>query len=100
MYDYNKGAPLAHWQFDECQGSTAHDASGNNFHGTITPGASGNTAAGTCGSGTSTEMWNDGTTGKINGSLGFDGTNDYISVANDSRLDVSSKGDFFDCFMG
>lgn len=79
-YEYNQGKPIAHWQFDECQGSTAHDASGNGNDGTINPGASGNTAVGTCNSGTSTEMWNNGTTGKFNASLDFDGTNDYVNI--------------------
>jgi hypothetical protein len=48
--------------------------------GTITPGASGNTAAGACGSGVSTEMWNNGTTGKRNSSLDFDGADDYVDM--------------------
>mgnify|MGYP001601057921 CR=1 FL=1 len=75
-----KGAgPVAYWKFDECQGTTANDASGNGNSGTITPGASGNLTAGTCGSGVSTEMWADGTTGKYNASLGFDGADDYVS---------------------
>jgi hypothetical protein len=81
-WQYNRGRPVGYWQFDECQGTTAYDASGNGNNGTITPGASGNTAAGTCNSGTSTEMWDDGTTGKFNASLGFDGTNDYILSSN------------------
>lgn len=94
-YDYNRGAPLAHYKLDECQGTTAYNsaptgtglAAGNN--GTITPGAGGNTSAGTCGSGTGTEMWNDGTTGKRNGSLGFDGTDDYVTIADSAQLDIS-----------
>lgn len=85
-YDYNRGRPIAHWQFDECQGSTANDASGNGKSGTINPGdtSGDNDTVGTCGSGASTEMWNDGTTGKLNASLGFDGTNDYVEVTSPS----------------
>jgi len=26
-YDYNRGAPVAWWKFDECQGGTLHDSS-------------------------------------------------------------------------
>ena len=87
-YTYNRGAPIGWWKFDECTGATAYnyaldgndEAAGGN--GTITPGdASGdNDTVGTCSSGTGTEMWNDGTTGKFNGSLGFDGTNDYVDL--------------------
>lgn len=95
-YDYNRGAPLALYKLDECQGTTAYNsapagsglAAGNN--GTITPGAGGNTSAGTCDSGTSTEMWNDGTTGKRNASLGFDGTDDYITIADAAEFDVTN----------
>ena len=25
-WDYNRGAPVAHWRLDECQGNVAHDA--------------------------------------------------------------------------
>lgn len=48
--------------------------------GTISPAAGSNTSAGTCSSGNSSEMWNDGTSGKFNGSLGFDGSDDTVSV--------------------
>ncbi|RJR27995.1 hypothetical protein C4561_00625 [candidate division WWE3 bacterium] len=83
-WEYNKGSPIGWWKFDECSGTTAYDSSGNGNNGTITPGASGNTSAGTCGSGTSTEMWNDGTSGKINSSLGFDGDDDYVTMGDPS----------------
>ncbi|RJR27996.1 hypothetical protein C4561_00630 [candidate division WWE3 bacterium] len=89
-WEYSRGEPVAWWKFDECSGTTANDSSGNGLNGTITPGASGNTSAGTCGSGTSTEMWNDGTTGKHSASLGFDETDDYVSVTAgaSSKLDL------------
>jgi hypothetical protein len=83
-YDYNRGAPIAHYKFDECQGTTTYNsapaasgtAAGNN--GTLVVGATGNTAAGACNSGTATEVWNDGTTGKVNSALGLDGLSDYV----------------------
>jgi hypothetical protein len=93
-YDYNRGLPIAHWQLDECQGTTANDVSGFGNNGTITPGASGNTAAGDCTSGTSTHMWSNGATGKINASLDFDGTNDYVDMDDPATLDVADGQDF------
>jgi len=86
-YDYNRGRPIAHWRLDECSGTTANDASGNSNDGTITIGATGSqTSAGTCNSGTASEAWNNGTTGKLNASLKFDGTDDEISVTDTSSL--------------
>lgn len=80
-YDYNRGAPVAWWRLDECTGTTIYDASDHSYNGTLTIGATGtNTSAGSCSSGTSTEAWNNGTTGRYNGSLDFDGTDDYIAT--------------------
>ena len=95
-WEFNKGAPIAHYKFDECQGTTAYNSvrtfndapAGNN--GTIYPGASGNTAVGTCTSGTSTHMWYNGATGKRGASLDFDGTNDYVKVNDASTLEPSN----------
>jgi hypothetical protein len=98
-WDYNKGAPIAHYKLDECQGTTAYNTAktaDNNppgMNGTITPGASGNTAAGACSSGVSTEMWNDGTTGKRNASLGFDNADDYVEISDDDDLDFDDTSD-------
>ena len=78
-YDYNKGAPVAWWKFDECQGSTVFDSSGNNKNGTITIGSSGpQTSLGTCQIGTSA-AWTAGASGKINSSLSLDGQDDYVT---------------------
>ncbi len=79
MYDYNRGKPVAWWKFDECQGSTLNDASGNGKHGTITIGSSGTqTAAGTCT--TSGTAWGTGVSGKYGSSLNFDGTDDQVII--------------------
>jgi hypothetical protein len=51
--------PIAHWKFDEGEGSIAYDSAGNN-DGTIY-GA----------------QW---TTGQVDGALSFDGVNDYVEV--------------------
>jgi hypothetical protein len=85
-WDINHGAPVAQYDFDECSGNTLHDTAPKNdrsstsYNGTINPGdnSGDNDTVGTCNSGTTTEMWNDGTSGKYSGSLGFDGTNDYV----------------------
>lgn len=76
-WDYNHGKPVAQWRFDECQGTTIHDESGNGNNGTLNLGASGQTAAGTCTNNAST-AWYNGRAGKYNSSLNFDGTDDYV----------------------
>ncbi|HWA51560.1 MAG TPA: DUF2341 domain-containing protein [Patescibacteria group bacterium] len=78
-YDYNRGAPVGWWKFDECQGTTANDSSGNRNTGTITIGGSGTqTSAGTCN--TSGTAWGNGVVGKFDSSLNFDGTDDYVNT--------------------
>src|SRR5690606_8244474 len=48
-YDYNRGAPIAHYKFGECQGNIVHDESLNANHGTINIGEGGTqTSIGTC----------------------------------------------------
>jgi hypothetical protein len=93
-WEYNRGAPMAHYKFDECQGSTANnsalfgsDPAAN--AGTITIGASGtNTALGSC-KGSSSDAWKNGAVGKFNNSLSFDGTDDYITVASPSNISAA-----------
>jgi hypothetical protein len=97
-WEYNQGKPLAHYKLDECTGTTAYDSSGKSNNGTITPGGSGNTTAGSCNSGTSTEMWNDGTNGKFNASLGFDGTDDYVQITDTASLRFDSSSEDFSLF--
>lgn len=86
MWEYNKGAPTGWYKMDECEGTTIYNsaptfndtAAGNN--GTLTIGATGTiTAVGTCTSGSSTDAWYSGATGKRNASVDFDGSNDYIN---------------------
>ncbi len=82
-YDFSRGAPIAHWKLDECQGNTLNDSSGKGNNGTLTVGASGSqTTAGTCT--TASTAWGNGSTGKFNGSLNFDGSDDYVSIADTS----------------
>jgi hypothetical protein len=93
-WEYNKGGPIAHWKFDECQGTSAYDSSGNGYTGTITPGGAPNTAVGTCTSGNSAHMWADGATGKYNASLGFDGTDDYVNVSDSDSFTFAAGSGF------
>src|SRR3990167_9717944 len=100
-WEYNRGAPVAYYKMDECTGTTINDwgpngnggFNGNN--GTITAGdtSGSNDSVGTCNSGASSpadEMWDEGTTGKRNASLDFDGTNDYVSILDDPNLKQES----------
>ena len=84
-YDYNKGGPIGWWKLDECQGSVANDSSGIGNTGSINISASGTqTSVGTCtASGTA---WGNGASGKINGSLNFDGTDDTIILGKQTGL--------------
>lgn len=68
-WDYNKGKPVAHWQFDELSGTTAYDNGGNSLTGTLT-----NTPTRT-------------TSGKFNSAIDFDGADDYVTVTNASSID-------------
>lgn len=90
-YDYNKGAPIAYWKLDECQGSIVHDSSGLGNTGAITIGAGGSQVSlGTCSLGETT-AWGVGATGKFNSSLNFDGTDDYVTVTNNNSLKFGSN---------
>ena len=94
-YDYNRGRPVGWWKLDECTGTTAYDSSGNSNNGTITAGdtSGSNDSVGTCSSGAGDEMWDNGTTGKLNYSLDFDGTNDYVDMGDpsDGSLDFGTS---------
>ncbi|MDD4027297.1 MAG: LamG domain-containing protein, partial [Candidatus Shapirobacteria bacterium] len=83
-YDYNKGGPVGWWKFDECQGNIAYDWSGIGNTGVINIGSSGTqNSLGTCAIGTSA-AWTNGTSGKVNSSLNFDGTDDKIVLSGTS----------------
>ena len=91
-WDYNRGKPVAHWKFDECQGGTAYDASGNGNDGTITIGATGDQdGIGTCTDGDTSNAWYNGRTGKYNSAMSFDGEDDYVDAGNDASLDITDE---------
>ena len=63
------------WHFDEGIGTTANDSSGNGNHGTLTN------------MDTPTNCW---VLGKFGNALSFDGTGDYVQIANESNFDFES----------
>ncbi len=63
---------VAHWKFEEGNGTTASDSSGSGNAGILTNGP----------------LWTDGRIGK---GLSFDGIDDHVTVADSNSLDVSSS---------
>jgi hypothetical protein len=60
---------IAHWTFDETEGTVLHDSSGNDVHGTMNG---------------FTDPWS---AGRVGGSLYFDGVDDYVSFPGATQLD-------------
>jgi len=91
-WDYNKGKPVAHWRFDEGQGTTLYDESDNNNDGTLSLGSLGQTSAGSVKVNANT-AWYNGREGKQNYSLNFDGSDDYVDVVDpiDGSLDFGTN---------
>ncbi len=91
-WSYNRGAPIAHYKLNECQGSTVHSSIlpyNSLLNGTINVGASGTqTNVGTCQ--TSGAAWGNGDTGKFGGSLNFDGTDDNIDFGDYNLIEQST----------
>jgi hypothetical protein len=83
-YEYNGGKPVGHWKFDEGQGDYVYDSSGNKNNGYVVIGETGDSTA------TST-AWQNGASGKFNGSLDFDGTDDYVDVGAGASLNITKE---------
>nr|MBP7118976.1 LamG domain-containing protein [Candidatus Woesebacteria bacterium] len=79
-YDYNRGGPIGWWKFDDCQGTTAYDSSGNGNNATLTYSLLPYTQVGTCTSGTASDAWYGGASGRFNGSIAIDVNSDSISM--------------------
>jgi len=87
-WDYNKGKPLLNWKLDGCTGTAIHDSSENGNDATLSIGATGyQTSAGSCTSADTATAWYNGKDGKYNGSISFDGTDDYISNSGSDVFD-------------
>ncbi len=69
---------VGYWTFDEGSGTTTYDSSGNNNEGTIL-GAT----------------WK--LEGVLNGSISFDGVNDYVNVQDDPSLNFHDENQFSIC---
>jgi len=95
LWDYNRGAAMNRYKFDECTGNVTHNSAINSLGQAsgidinIVPGAGRTT--GSCGSGTATEMWNGGTNGRFNGSLAFDGSGDSANSSSTINLTGTTK---------
>lgn len=66
---------IGYWHFDEVTSTSAYDASGNGYTGTITNGP----------------VWQSGTSCKVAGCIDFDGDNDFVLTG----LPVSTVGNVF-----
>ena len=69
--DFARGL-VGHWTFDDGKGSIARDVSGRGNHGTVMGGA----------------KW---TQGIIGGALEFDGMDDFVSIPNESKFDITGS---------
>lgn len=90
-WDYNMGAPTHIYKFNECQGTTIYDSAQTSDGkstgrvGTLTIGGTGTyTSAGSCTSGSGSDLWYGGRVGKFGSGLALDGTNDYATIPSPS----------------
>lgn len=94
-WDYNRGKPVAYYKLDECSGSIVRSTNNPynpSLDATLTVGASGSqTSTGTCASGNSAHAWYNGSNGKFNASLNFDGTDDYATTGNIALIAAASQ---------
>lgn len=84
LEDMHNGDPLKgavlDLSFDEGVGDVAHDASVSGNDGALVPGTTGENT-------TTSAMWTK--EGKKGGAMEFDGTNDYVEIANESHFDFT-----------
>jgi hypothetical protein len=100
-WDYNRGAPIAQYDFNECTGTALHNTAPTAdiratppYPATLT--LSGNNA-GTCDSLTATDSWYLGRTGKYSGALGLDG-NDSVAITDHANLRFDAASQDFSLF--
>ena len=68
---FNSNGLVGYWKFDETSGATSTDSSGNGNNGTLVNGPS----------------W---VSGKVGGALSFNGTTQYVSVADNTSLNLTN----------
>ncbi len=78
-----KNNPVAYWKFDEGSGEVIHDFSGNSHNGTLIVGSGGTQSA-------TSSIWTNGLSGKINGSLNFDGTDDIVNMGTSTAFNIAT----------
>ena len=80
-FSINTSGLVAYWRFKEGTGTTAHDYSGSDNHGTLHNGSV------VCYDG-DCPTW---TEGKYGSALSFDGTNDYVEIPYDDSLNITEQ---------
>jgi hypothetical protein len=63
---------VGHWSFDDVDGTTVKDSSGNDRHGTLV----------------NMDSATDYVDGKVNKAIDLDGSNDYVSIPHSSAVDI------------
>ncbi len=78
-YDYNRGAPIGWWKFDEGNGTISNDSSENSYTGTLT----------------GTPSWVDG---KFNTGISLNGSSQYSTVTDAANIRFDSATQNFSVF--
>ncbi|KXK25996.1 MAG: Laminin G domain protein [candidate division WS6 bacterium OLB20] len=84
VMEYSGGSTIAWYKFDENEGNTAYDHSGNAAHGTLS-------------NMSPASDWQDEANCQNNGCLSFSGGNDYIGLTNESLFDFERTSQFSVC---
>jgi len=81
-FHYNRGGPVAQWDFNEGSGDTAYDTTDNNNDGTLNYSPAGSNTS-------YADMW---TSGKYGSAIEFDGTDDYVDNSKANFRSGDSEG--------
>lgn len=95
-WDYNRGKPVAQWKLNECTGATVHSTNetyNSTLNGTWTgTGGGTQTSVGDCSTGGT--AWGNGASGRYNGSLNFDGSDDRVTVNSNANINLFNEMSF------
>ena len=80
--EYNQGAPIGYWSFNEGEGGSIHDETSNLNHGTLNLGTGGNTVTSTA--------WQASADCQKGKCMDFDGTDDSVNCGDVSTSDWES----------